>query len=203
MDSIQKTIFNLQRNNMGAFLVEDKSELFSLLAELIPENSVVGCGDSVTLEQLEVFDYLRKNTNFLDKYRPKITSQEKQQIYLNNFTADTFISGSNAVTHSGEIFNIDGNGSRVAPMIYGPKQVIIVIGRNKLVESEEQAIHRARQIAAPKDAKRLQKDTPCIKLNACIDCHHKQRICNSFVLISGQFQKDRIKVIIVNQNLGF
>lgn len=203
MDTIQKTITNLQKNNMGAFLVQDESELLSLLSSLIPSKSVVGCGDSVTLEELHVFEYLRKNTIFLDKYTPTITSQEKKQIYLENFSADTFISSSNAVTHTGEIFNIDGNGSRVAPIIYGPKQVIIVVGKNKLVESKEKAIQRARQIAAPLDAKRLHKETPCTKLNTCIDCHHKQRICNSFVLISGQFQKERIKVIIVNKDLGF
>lgn len=203
MDFIQKTIRNLQKNNMGAFLVENETELISLLSKLIPQNSVVGCGDSVTLEQMHVFNYLRANTSFLDKYDPSITSQEKRQIYLNNFSADTFISGSNAITHSGEIFNIDGNGSRVAPIIYGPKQVIIVVGKNKLAENKEKAIQRASQIAAPLDAKRLCKDTPCTKLGTCINCHHEQRICNSFVLISGQFQKDRIKVIIVNQNLGF
>lgn len=103
----------------------------------------------------------------------------------------------------GKIFNIDGNGSRVAPILYGPRQVLVVIGINKLTPDVESAIQRARQIAAPLDAKRLDKSTPCTTLDRCIDCSHKNRICNDFVLITGQFNKDRIKVIIINKELGY
>lgn len=121
---------------------------------------------------------------------------------MKNFDADTFLTGTNAITLDGKLFNIDGNGSRIAPMLYGPRQVIVVAGVNKLVDTVEDA-NRARQIAAPLDAKRLRKDTPCTKLNICIDCRHEQRICNDFVLITGQFVKDRIKVILINQAYGF
>ena len=107
------------------------------------------------------------------------------------------------MTTDGEIFNIDGNGSRVAPMIYGPNQVVIVTGTNKIVKDKQAAITRARQIAAPLDAKRLKKETPCVKKGTCVDCSHKQRICNDFVLITGQFVEDRIKVIIVDEELGY
>lgn len=129
--------------------------------------------------------------------------EEKREIYLQNFRADTFLTGINAVTMSGCLLNIDGNGSRVAPILYGPKQVIAVAGTNKIVESVDAAILRARQTAAPLDAKRLGKDTPCTKLNKCIDCHHPQRICNDFVLITGQFDKDWIKVILIEGDYGF
>jgi hypothetical protein len=88
-------------------------------------------------------------------------------------------------------------------MLYGPEQVIVVVGVNKLTDNVEAAIHRTRQIAAPLDAQRLGKETPCSKLGRCIDCNHKERICNDFVLITGQFSKDRIKVIIVNEDLGY
>jgi hypothetical protein len=101
------------------------------------------------------------------------------------------------------LFNIDGNGSRVAPMIYGPEQVIVVVGVNKITESLESAISRVRQAAAPLDAKRLGKDTPCAKLGYCVDCSHPQRICNCFVLIARQFIKRRINVIIINETLGY
>ena len=103
----------------------------------------------------------------------------------------------------GQLFNIDGNGSRVAPMLYGPKQVIVVVGINKLVDTVEDAVCRARQIAAPLDAKRLHKNAPCVKLGKCINCKHEQRICNDFVLISRQFSKNRIKVILLNGNYGY
>ena len=114
-----------------------------------------------------------------------------------------FINGTSAVAEDGKIYNIDGNGSRVAPMIYGPEQVIIVVGINKIVANEEAAILRTRQIAGPLDAKRLGKKTPCVKLGYCIDCQHPQRICNAFVTITGDFIKDRVKVIIVDQELGY
>jgi hypothetical protein len=201
---IEQVISNLNRNNMAGYFVSNHTELLDLLTILIKEDSVVGCGDSVTLEETGVFDFLRKGKfNFLDKFKPTLSKDEKQQIYLKNFTTDTFITGTNAITLDGKIFNIDGNGSRVAPMLYGPKQVIVVVGINKLTDDVESAIKRTRQIAAPMDAKRLGKATPCVSIERCIDCKSKERICNDFVLIAGQFIKDRIKVIIMNEDLGY
>jgi hypothetical protein len=203
-EKIRKAIQNLQRHNMGGYFVENCPELLSLISTLIREGEAIGCGDSVTLEETGVFDFLRSgNYMFYDKHRPGLTSEQKREIYLKNFTADSFFTGTNAVTTDGKLFNIDGNGSRVAPMLYGPKQVIVVVGVNKLVDTVEDAILRTRQIAAPLDAKRLKKDTPCVKLGRCVDCTHEQRICNDFVLIARQFSKDRIKVIFINGNYGY
>ncbi len=203
-DRIEKTIYNLQRNNMAGYYAETREELLRLLASFLHKGERVGCGDSVTLEETGVFDFIRQGDFiFNDKYKPGLTSEEKREIYLKNFSADTFLTGTNAITLDGKLFNIDGNGSRVAPMLYGPKQVIVVAGVNKLTDTVEEAILRTRQIAAPLDAKRLNKDTPCTKLGKCIDCKHKQRICNDFVLITGQFVKDRIKVILMNGAYGF
>lgn len=203
-EKIKRTIQNLQRNNMEGYYVENTGELLALLSTLINFGEKVGCGDSVTLEETGVFKYLRRGAfTFYDKHQEGLTSDEKRKIYLNNFDADTFVTGTNAVTADGKLFNIDGNGSRVAPMLYGPKQVIVVVGTNKVVDTLEEAINRTRQTAAPLDAKRLNKATPCVKLGRCIDCRHKHRICNDFVLISGQFIKNRIKVIIINGDYGF
>lgn len=203
-ERIKKVIFNLQRNNIAGYFVKNKEELLQLMDTLMKNGEKVGCGDSVTLEETGVFDFVRSNDfDFYDKHRSGLTSDEKRAIYLKNFEVDTFLTGTNAITLDGKLFNIDGNGSRVAPMLYGPKQVIVVVGINKLVETVDDAVCRARQIAAPLDAKRLKKGTPCTKLDKCIDCRHEQRICNDFVLITGQFVKNRIKVIIVNQAYGF
>ncbi|MCL2111354.1 MAG: lactate utilization protein [Clostridiales bacterium] len=202
--AIQNTMSGLRNNNMSGYFVAGKCELADLLHTLIPDGATVGCGDSVTLEQMGVFEFLREGTYvFYDKHKPGLTSAEKRALYLKNFSADTFITGVNAVTEDGKIFNIDGNGSRVAPMIYGPEQVIMVVGKNKIVANVEAAIERTRQLVAPLDAKRLNKDTPCAEFGKCVDCNHEQRICNSFVLITGQFSKDRIKVIIVDEALGY
>ena len=203
-EETQKLIKGLQKRNMAGYSVGDKAELIELIKELIPEGSTVGCGDSVTLEQTGVFDFLRNGEYvFYDKHKPGLTSDEKREIYIKNFSAGTFITGTNAVTQDGKLFNIDGNGSRVAPMIYGPEQVIIVVGKNKIVKNEKAAKKRARDTAAPLDAKRLNKGTPCAKKGKCVDCSHRQRICNDFVLITGQFAKDRIKVIVVDKKLGY
>lgn len=203
-EHVRVVIENLNKNKMAGYYVDQQVMLISLLDELIKDGEIVGCGDSVTLEQLGVFDHLRnRNVHFLDKFQPALTGKDKRELYLQNFRADTFVTGVNAITKKGELFNIDGNGSRVAPMLYGPGQVIVVAGINKITDNLDEAIKRTRQIAAPLDAKRLGKSTPCAALGRCIDCSHKERFCNDFVLITGQFIKDRIKVIIVDQSLGY
>ncbi len=201
---IDRTIKNLNKRNMKGFFVKNKSELIKLLEEFIDEKSTVGVGDSMTLFETGVIDILRKGDYvFLDKYREGVTSEEKKEIYLQNFSADTFMCSTNALTEDGELYNIDGNGSRVAPMIYGPKQVIIVAGINKIVKNIDEAERRVRNYAAPIDAKRLKKDTPCTTLGYCVDCKSPNRICNDFTIIRGQFIKDRIKIIIVGEQLGY
>ncbi|MCL2857945.1 MAG: lactate utilization protein [Oscillospiraceae bacterium] len=201
---IRNTLESLEKNNMVGYFVNESSELPALLSQLIPKGASVGCGDSVTLEETGVFEFLRRGDyDFYDKHQLGLTSEDKQAIYLKNFSVDIFITGTSAVTVDGKLFNIDGNGSRVAPMIYGPPCVIVVVGVNKLVSGIDAAIERVRQVAAPLDAKRLGKKTPCVTLGRCIDCNHKQRICNSFVLITGQFAAGRIKVVILGEELGY
>nr|WP_281420431.1 lactate utilization protein [Tissierella simiarum] len=201
---VQRTINNLNNGNMEGYYVKDEEELMEKLKEFIPANSIVGVGDSMTLFETGVIDFLREGEFvFLDKYEEGITKEEKREIYIKNFSADTFISSTNAITEKGELYNIDGNGSRVAPMIYGPKQVIIVAGINKVVKDIEEAERRVRSYAAPIDAKRLNKDTPCTKVGYCVDCSSPNRICNDFVVIKGQFIKGRIKIIIVGKQLGY
>jgi L-lactate utilization protein LutB len=143
---IERTIEGLKKRNMEGYVVKDNAELIALLSKLIPQNSLVGVGDSMTLFETGVIDFLRRgNFTFLDKYREGIASEEKREIYLKNFSADTFMCSTNALTESGELYNIDGNGSRVAPMLYGPKQVILVAGVNKIVRDIEEAEKRVRQ----------------------------------------------------------
>ena len=203
-EQIEKTIKNLNCHNMAGYFVSDDYELIELLKQLIPFGSTIGCGDSVTLEETGVFDFLRNGEYiFYDKHASGLISADKRELYIKNFSAYTFISGTSAVTEDGKIYNIDGNGSRVAPIIYGPEQVILVVGKNKIVADEEEAVYRTRQIAAPLDAVRLGKETPCAHLGKCINCNHPQRICNDFVLITGQFKKDRIKVVIIDKDLGY
>ncbi len=142
---LDNILSNLEKRNMKGYFAENIPQLIDLIKELIPENSVIGCGDSITLEEAELYSFFRNNNFlFLDKYKESLTKEEKREIYIKNFSADTFISSANAITEDGKIFNIDGNGSRVAPIIYGPKQVIIVVGINKIVPDLDHAIHRGK-----------------------------------------------------------
>jgi L-lactate utilization protein LutB len=201
---VSATIKNLSQNNIAGYYVQDVKQLIETVHSLLSDGETIGCGDSVTLEETKVFDFIRKgNYIFLDKHNPELTSTDKREIYLQNFRAHTFLSGVNAVTRDGGLYFIDGNGSRVAPIIYGPEQVILVAGTNKIVSDSEEAIRRIRQTAAPLDAKRLGKNTPCVKLGRCVNCKSKERICNDFVCITRQFVKDRIKVIFLEGDFGY
>lgn len=201
---IDRTLESLNNNNMKGYYIEKREQLFDILKSLLTEKSTIGVGDSITLAETGIIDFLRKgNYEFLDKYREGITSEEKKQIYIQNFSADTFMCSANALTENGEIYNIDGNGSRVAPMIYGPEQVILVVGINKIVKDIEEAEKRVRNYSAPIDAKKLNKNTPCTKLGYCVDCKSPNRICNHFTIIRRQFDGDRIKVIIIGEELGY
>lgn len=202
--SIERTIENLQKNNMEGYFVKDKKELISVLEKLISKGDKVSVGGSVTLVEADVLDFLRKGDfNFLDRYKFGLSKDEINDIYRQTFFADVFLTSSNAITENGELYNIDGNGNRVAAMIYGPKQVIVVIGMNKIVKNIDDAFSRVKQIACPSNAKRLNRNTPCAKVGYCTECSSDDRICSDYVIMKRQTVKGRIKVIIVEENLGY
>jgi len=204
MTLLEETILALKRNHIASAVFQSGEEALAYLDLEIEDTAVVGVGDSMTLETLGVYDYLRgRNLTYLDKYDASLSKQDKRELYLKNFTADYFLSGVNAISTEGKIYNMDGNGSRVAPIIYGPKKVLLVCGINKIVCSEEDAIQRIRTIAAPLDAKRLNKKTPCAVTGKCMDCKSPQKICNYFTAIQGQFDESRIKVLFVKEELGY
>ena len=124
-------------------------------------------------------------------------------MFKESFFADAYFTSSNAVTENGELYNVDGNGNRVAAMLYGPEKVIVICGVNKIVKNVEEAIKRNRECAAPINAKRLNKETPCSKVGYCMDCKSKDRICNEYTLIKRQNRKERMHIIFLNENLGY
>ncbi len=201
---IERTLENLEKHNITALYVENEEQLRQKIRELIPEGTTVGAGDSMTLFETGIAELLRTGDyKFLDKHREGITGEEKKKLYRECFSAGTYLCSTNALTEEGELYNIDGNGNRVAAMLYGPDQVIIIAGINKIVGNIEEAEKRARNYAAPIDAKRLNKNTPCAVTGRCMDCRSRDRICNDFVVIRGQFNRERIKVIIVGKHLGY
>ena len=201
---VERTIENLQKNNMEAFYVQDEKELLEKAQELVNEGDTVSVGGSMTLFETGIMDMLRSGKyNFLDRYKPGLTKEDIIKIYRDSFSANAYFTSSNAITENGELYNVDGNGNRVAAMLYGPDKVIVIAGINKIVKDVNEAVERNRRIAAPANAKRLDKKTPCAALGYCTECNSPERICNEYVLIRRQGNKDRIKVIIVGKELGY
>ncbi|WP_024615863.1 lactate utilization protein [Clostridium sp. Ade.TY] len=201
---IARTVEAINKNNMNGYYVKGRDELIKLIEEIVSEDSLVSCGGSMTLFEAGVMEHLRSGRyKFLDRYKEGITREEVVNMFKESFFADAYFTSSNAVTENGELYNVDGNGNRVAAMLYGPEKVIVICGVNKIVKDVEEAIKRNRECAAPINAKRLNKETPCSKVGYCMDCKSKDRICNEYTLIKRQNRKDRMHIIFLNENLGY
>ncbi len=201
---ILRTIESINKNNMNGYLVNTKEELIEKIKELVKENSTVSCGGSMSLFETGVIDHLRSGRyNFLDRYKEGLSKEDITKIFKESFFADAYFASSNAVTEDGKLYNVDGNGNRVAAMLFGPEKVIIVVGVNKIVSNIDEAIKRNKQISAPANAKRLDKITPCSKVGYCMNCKGNDRICREFTVIASQINKDRMHVIFMNENIGY
>lgn len=201
---IDNLISKLENNNMNGYYADSTSNLLDTVKSIMSENDCVSVGGSMTLFETGLIDFLRNNNyNFLDRYEEGISKTDIENIYFRTFASDVYICSTNAITSNGELYNVDGNGNRVAAMIYGPKKVIVVAGVNKIVASVEDAIKRNEEFAAPMNCERLDRKTPCRKTGRCMNCSSPERICNSYTLIKKQFNKDRIHVILMNENLGY
>ena len=201
---IKRTMENLEKNNIESYFVEDEKDLIAKISDFVKEGDTVSVGGSMTLFETGVIEFLRNgNFNFLDRYKDGLNSDDIKDIFRKSFSADAYFVSSNALTEDGELYNVDGNGNRVAAMLYGPDNVIVILGVNKIVKDVQEAIARNRECSAPANAKRLNRDTPCAKVGYCMECNSNSRICNDYVLIRRQGQKGRIKVIIVGKELGY
>lgn len=193
----------LEKNGMKAYLVEDAQAARELVNAMIKDHETVCDGGTMTLQETGILDMLNhRDLVFHSHSDPTMTREQSDAEARKAFSADTFIASTNAVTLQGELVNIDGHGSRVSAMIFGPKQVIIVAGYNKIVEDEEAAKKRIREIAAPANSVRLHKQTPCSKTGSCQDCYSKDRICSSYVKINYD-KEDRIRVILIAEAYGY
>ncbi len=212
---MEKLMNNLRKNNMEPYFVQTKEEVVPLLKTLIPAGATVTTGGSVTLNETGVLDLLRSGEyNFLDRFAPNLSREDVEKIFRKAFSADVYLASANALTEKGEIYNVDGNSNRVAAILFGPKSVILVVGKNKIVPDIQAAAERVKRIAAPLNCKRLHVGSYCEKAGACVSLRHDNssmcdgcdsdgRICCSYTVLSHQRQKNRIKVIIVNEDLGY
>lgn len=203
-EKVKNTMENLEKNNMEAYYVEDEKELITKVSQLVKENETVAFGGSMTLFETGVIDYLRSGKfELLDRYKDGLNADEIKEIFRKSFFADSYFVSSNAITENGELYNVDGNGNRVAAMLFGPDKVIVIASVKKIVKDVDEAIKRNREISAPLNAKRLNKKTPCAKVGHCMDCSSQERLCNEYTLIKRQGKKGRIKVIFVNKEIGY
>lgn len=201
---IERTIKSLEKNNMSGYFAKDEKELFDIIEDILQEGDLVACGGSMSLFETKVIDYLRNEKyKFLDRYKPGITPQEMKEIYRKSFFADAYFASTNAVTENGELYNVDGNGNRIAAMLYGPDKVILIVGVNKIVKDVQEAIDRNKYVCAPANAKRLSTKTPCQTTGVCMDCSSPERICCEYTLIKKQRTAGRMHVIFMNENIGY
>ncbi|MEG0277376.1 MAG: lactate utilization protein [Coprobacillus sp.] len=191
-------------NQMSLMFVKDQRELETFLKSVLKDNKKVAVGGSVTLDEMKVLDLIRNSdVDFIDRYEKEISREEMEDRFRQAFFADLFITSTNALTMDGHLYNIDGTGNRVAAMIYGPKEVIVIAGLNKICEDEKAAIDHIKKWSAPANAVRLNKNTPCAKTGQCQECHSADRICSSYVKLGYQKNASRMMVIIVKENLGY
>lgn len=194
----------LNQKHFKALYVETLEEAKEKLLEMIEEGASVALGGSSTLNEMGIVDILRNgNYKFFDRYQKLPFDPDIVDIHRKSLTADYLITGTNAITKNGELVNTDCTGNRVAAMIFGPKNVIIVAGINKIVDSIDDAFKRIRNIA-PMNSKRIKHETPCVEIGYCTDCDCKKRICNFTTIIHNGIKfEGRIKIIIVADVLGY
>jgi len=200
----EKMIKNLKRRNMEAFYCPTGKNAVEKVSELIADGSTVTWGGTATVRDLGIPQALknRSTLNVLDRDSVE-TPEEKVQMYLKAFTSDVYLTSANAISEDGVIVNIDGNGNRVAAISWGPKKVIFVIGLNKVAQTIEAAIARARGIASPINSQRFDINTPCRIDGTCHNCNSPESICSYVHILRNSRNGNRHIVILVGEDLGY
>ena len=194
---------NLRSRHFDAYYCQTKEEALEKALSLIPNGATVGWGGATSAQQIGLMEALhRGDYNPIDRDRCA-TFQERQQAMAKAMTADVFVTGANAISLDGEMVNIDGIGNRVASIVYGPKTVLVIAGMNKVEDTLDEAVNRARTVAAPINKQRFPGETPCIKTGVCGDCKSDSCICNQILITRNCMPANRIRFILVGEELGF
>ena len=194
---------NLRSRHFEAYYCKDKQEALKKALELIPTGSSVGWGGVMSAEEIGLLDAVRAGDFCVLDRDTCATQAERDKMAMDCLSADVFITGANALSMDGQMVSIDGTGNRVAAIIYGPKKVLVIAGMNKVSDTIENAVQRARTVAAPMNMQRFLKDTPCAVTGVCGDCKSETCICNQILITRNCRPVDRICFIIVGEDLGF
>lgn len=197
----------LESNNFDVYLAENKQEACkTVLEHIMPKLSArtISWGGSMTFMASGLYQQLKENPDLqvLDTSDKKIPAEEMLERRRQALLVDLFITGTNAVTEAGQLVNLDMIGNRICALTFGPKWVIVLVGRNKIVADLDEAMFRVKNYAAPVNAMRLDKKTPCVKTSYCQECKSPDRICNTWTITEKSFPKERVKVVLINEDLG-
>ena len=199
-ETLAKTVIKgLKSRNMSCYYSADKEEALKLALELIPEGSTISMGGCASAQEVGLIKALKEgNYNYID--RAKLSPRES---LMAAYDSDIFLSSANAITSDGIMVNIDGNSNRVSCIAQGPRKVVFIVGMNKVCPDLDDAMKRARNVAAPANAQRFDVKTPCKETGKCFDCKSPDTICCQFLITRYSRHEGRIHVILVNDNLGF
>ena len=195
-------IRNLQNRHFDAYYCNTKAEALEKALELIPKGASVAWGGTLSAQQIGLMDAVRAGEYRAIDRDACNTPEEREESMRCGLLADVFLTGANAISLDGQMVNIDGNGNRVAAIVYGPKQVIVVAGMNKVEDSLDAAINRARTVAAPMNQQRFLLPNPCTATGTCADCKSETCICNQILITRHCRPVGRIKFILVGEELG-
>lgn len=196
-------IKNLHKRGFEAYYCHNSAEAVRLALSLIPEKDLVAWGGSMTAFDIGLLDAVKQSFKVIDRDVAQ-SKEERTELMRKSLLSDTFIMGCNAVSEDGQLVNVDGVGNRCAALIYGPKQVIVLAGTNKIVKTADDALQRARNVAAPINAQRFAGlNTPCQKTGTCLNCLSENSICNQIVITRRCNPQGRIKVILIGETLGY
>ena len=198
----------LEENNFEVFLADNATDARQIVqTEVLPKTGAksVSWGGSLTFTSTGLYDAIkdRPGLEILDAFDKELTGEKKWELRRQALLVDLFITGTNAVTETGKLVNLDMYGNRIAAITFGPKNVVILVGRNKIVPDVDEAMFRIKNYAAPINSMRLDKKTPCVKTSCCEDCKSPERICNTWTITEKSFPKGRIKVVLINEDMGF
>lgn len=198
-------IEKMEKRGFEASYCPTSKDAYHKIISYFSSGSSIGWGGSTTLVQMGIMDYLKGNNHDYVIYDRDLatTPEEKSEVFSKIVTADYFLMSSNAITLDGELVNIDGSGNRVACLCYGPKNVIVAASLNKVVKGVPAANDRARNVAAPLNTARLNRDTPCHKLGSCANCLTDDCICCQTVITRKSLVPNRIKVILIGEPMGY
>ncbi len=198
----------LIENNFSVWIAENREQAKSIVIDsIIPETGakLISWGGSMTFKDSGLYDALKDGAlmNVIDTFDKNVSKEESLERRRQALLVDLFITGTNAVSETGKLINLDMIGNRVGAITFGPKHVVIMAGRNKIVSDIEDGMIRIKDYAAPVNTMRLEKKTPCYQTGFCEDCKSPDRICNSWTITEKSFPKGRIKVILINEDMGF